>query len=363
LRTPGPEEPGKVSQSPDLDRIKSYFQMSRRGEESPYVEFRQDAQKMSLPAESARPRPLSPPVRTPPRQPVTPVPVPPSSDELPALDRAIGKSRPTIVQTEKRWPAVLITGPAGGTGKTLLLASMAAQWALMGRSVIVLDLSPSSFLSFLFLGQQKTETARAGKIWTSFFMNGEKIPLLSVRMDPPFYSRSGTDLAFTDLYHEIRKEAPALYSFPHHPTPVILLDLPMANRSLFEEAVDFGPLVIAPLIPEIPSLLAAKEMENFFDRAEAEKGIYCERYYIINRLHHGNSFHNHLAGRFDWLLNTRLCPLSIPENPALETLLAKGENFLGIQSDIEFPAVFEQVSRWVLDRLDLQVRTGSARTG
>lgn len=353
-----------MSQSPDLDRIKSYFQMARRGEESPYVEFRPDVQNVSLSAESAPRKSLSPPpLRKTPPSPPEPLPVPPSSDELPALDRAIGISRPTIVQPEKRWPVVLITGPAGGTGKTLLLASLAVQWALMGRPAVVLDLSPSSFLSFLFLGQQKTETARSGKIWTSFFMNGEKIPLLSVRMDPPFYSPTGTDLAFTDLYHEIRKEAPALYTFPKHPVPLILLDLPMANRVLFEEAVGFGPLVIAPLIPEIPSLLAAKEMENFFERAETEKGTYCERYYIINRLHHGNAFHHHLSGRFEWLLKSRLCPLSIPENPSLEALLAKGENFLGIHSDVEFPAVFEQVSRWVLDRIDLLTRTGNARTG
>ena len=351
-----------MSQSPDLDRIKSHFQ--KTGEEPfPYVEFPQEQTKPPLSGARARTVSLPPPSRNPPlpsRESLLPR---IATGEWAALDRAIGKGRSLQRQSEQHWPCVLVTGSAGGTGKTLLAASLAAQWSLSGRPVVLLDLNASSFLSFLFLGKKKTESVRAGKIWTTYARPGEAIPLLSVRFQSPLSGSGGTECAFSDLYHEIRLEAPSLFPLSPRTLPLILVDMPLYPPSLIEEAAGMSPLVLLPTLPEIPSLLAAKEMENFFERTEADRGLYFERYYILNRINENRPLHQNLAARFQWLLGSRLCPVTIAENPAMEDLLANGHSFLNLPTENQAPVLSDRIARWVMEKSDVLSRHEASRAG
>lgn len=361
-----------MSQSPDLEQIMSYFQTESGGAPSRYVEFPRTplAPVKPLPGKR-RIQTLPPPAPPPPTpEPSTPeLSITPEksstalSGEWPALDAILGKERTGRPTSIRKWPTILMTGSVGGTGKTLLLASIAARLALRGRPVIVVDLNGTSYLPFLFIGSHKVSTTRMGRIWTSFFHEGVQIPLLSVRTDGPLSGATdpGIDLSFSDLYNEIRAEAPALVSLPDLPLPLILVDLDASGRPIFEETVTRAQIALSPVAPEIPSLLAAKEMENYFGTLESGKGIYCERYYIINRLSGDNPFHAHLRSRFESLLSRRLCPVIIPEDPLLESLLARGEPFLTILSRIGVSRAIEETGRWLLDRCESLERTEQAK--
>ena len=351
-----------MSQSPDLERIKAHFQTTDDAS-VPYVEFRQETRKLSPSGTGARTVRFAPPPRKIPLPPGDALATQPASGEWTALDRAIGRSRTSPRQPEQHWPCVLVTGPAGGTGKTLLLASLAARWSLSGRPVVLLDLTSSSFLSFLFLGIKKSESVRTGKIWTTYARPGETLPLLSIRFQSPLFGAGEPECAFSDLYHEIRMEVPALLPLSSHTLPLILVDLPLSPPALIEEATGMSPLVLLPLLPEIPSLLAAKEMENFFERTEAEKGLYTERYYILNRLDETRSFHQNLAGRFQWLLGSRLCPVTIPDNPSMEDRLAKGQSFLDMPDENVSLLLCDRIARWALDKADMLARQEKIRAG
>ena len=351
-----------MSQSPDLDRIKSYFQTTNDNR-IPYVEFPTEPKKNSPTGTRSRTVSFPPPQKKPSLSPGDSLAFRPSTGEWTALDRAIGKGRSQQRQSEQHWPCVLVTGSAGGTGKTLLLASLAAQWSLSGRPVILLDLTASSFLSFLFLGKKKTESVRMGKIWTTYACQGETIPLLSVRFQSPSFGSGETECAFMDLYHELRMETPSLLTLSSGTFPLILVDIPLSPPSLLEEASEMSPLVLLPVLPEIPSLLASKEMENFFERTETEKGLYCERFYILNRLDETRSIHQSLAARFQWLLGARLCPHTIADNPLLEDLLARGHNFLDLPAEGASPVLCDRIARWVMEKAEILARQEKIRAG
>jgi cellulose biosynthesis protein BcsQ len=358
-----------MSQSPDLERIMSYFQTESGGAPSRYVEFPLTPPAPVKPLPGKRRGQTLPPPAPPPPTPEPSITLEESSaalsGEWPALDAILGKGRTGRPTSRRQWPTILMTGSVGGTGKTLLLASIGATLALRGRPVIVVDLNGTSYLPFLFIGSHKVSTTRMGRIWTSFFHEGVQIPLLSVRTDGPLSGTTdpGIDLSFSDLYNEIRAEAPALVSFPDLPLPLILVDLDASGRPIFEETVTRAQIALSPVAPEIPSLLAAKEMENYFGMLESGKGIYCERYYIVNRFSGDNPFHAHLRNRFESLLNRRLCPVIIPEDPLLESLLARGEPFPGTLSKIGIFRANEDIGRWLLEKCEALDRTEQAREG
>ncbi len=351
-----------MSQSPDLDRIKSHFQKTADNR-LPYVEFPRETRAKTFIGKA--PQTISFP--SPQKKTALPqgdsLSPRPSSGEWTALDRAIGNGRFQQRQSQQHWPCVVVTGSAGGTGKTLLLASLAAQWSLSGRPVILLDLTASSFLSFLFLGKKKTESIRMGKVWTTYARQGETIPLLSVRLESSFFGSGETEWALSDLYHELRLEAPSLLPASAKILPLILIDLPLFPSSLIGEAAEMSPLVLLPVLPEIPSLLAAKEMENCFERTEAEKRLYVERFYILNRLDETRLIHQNLASRFQWLLGSRLCPHSIADNPLLEDLLARGHSFLDMPSENASPVLCDRIGRWIMEKAEILARQDKIRAG
>jgi hypothetical protein len=366
-----------MSQSPDLERIMSYFHKGAETEAT-YVEFPSTLPKPVRPQpEPPRTRPIPAPPRPAPPPVERPVSVPPAHrpaphfqgpalpGEWPALDEALRKGLPEGAGTEGAWTPILMTGLAGGTGKTLLLTLLATTLALRNTPVILVDLNGSSFIPFLFIGCHRVETTRVGRAWTSYFHEGRQIPLLSVRVEGPFSGDpdSGTDLTFSDLYHEIRAEAPALFPFSDAARPTILIDLAASARPVFEETVSRSRLVLSPIIPEIPSLLSVKELENYFEALETGKGIYCERFYLPNRFSGENPFHAHLLGKFQWLLNRRLCPVVVPEDPALGSFLAQGETFRRLLVQNGITHTLGPVLGWLAEKCEALNRIERSKEG
>jgi cellulose biosynthesis protein BcsQ len=298
---------------------------------------------------SLRPRkPFRPVEAGPPGEPSAPG----QGERWPALEAALSELVPVLAGARQEWPLLLFTGLSGGGGRSTLASVLSVVSARQGRPCLLIDLNETNIFQYLLMPFRREEFVRVGRTWTLYSYEPTQTPMIVVR--PDLGERPGEEEAgfLERLRDEITDQASGILTVSGGPTPLLLVDAPPFSRQGLYEASLLSSLILSPVRPDLPSLVSIREMEKSFEAFEREQARYCERFYLLNRFQRDNPLHNDIYGIFRQILSRRLCPFVIPEDPAVELSLAKGASFLDTFPETPAATSMEEVSRWIVSRLE-----------
>ncbi len=86
------------------------------------------------------------------------------------------------------------------------------------------------------------------------------------------------------------------------------------------------------------------------NRIERNESRYCERFYLLNRFVSNHPLHQDISEVFRQILSRKLCPFVIPDDPAVEVALAKGESLLDVFSENSATISMTEAARWIFGK-------------
>lgn len=271
----------------------------------------------------------------------------------PALEAALSELVPAIPAVREKWPVLLFTGMAGGTGRSTLASAFSVANARQGRPCVLIDLNGTDIFQYLLMPFRREEFVRVGRTWTLYTYEPTRTPMIVVRPEPGERTfEEEEDGALSRLRDDIVDQASAILTASGGPSPLLLVDAPPLSRQRLYEASLFTSLILSPVKPDLPSLISVKELEKSFEMFEREQARYCERYYLLNRFVQDSPLHQDIYGIFRQILSRRLCPFVIPEDPSVELSLAKGASFLDGFPESPAASSMAEASRWIEKKME-----------
>ena len=269
-------------------------------------------------------------------------------EEWPGIKAVVSDLVPALPTHPTRWPVMILTSFAGGSGRSTLASVLAVENARQGRPCLLIDLNESSMYPYLLMAFRQEESIRIGSSWTFYTYKPTGVPILVIRPDPGDFQEIAAGTArLSQLRDDFVAQTSAFFSQSGYPDPFILIDAPPMNRPFLQEATNVASLILSPIRPDFPSLLSVKEMEKSFDRIEREESRYCERFYLLNRFESNHPLHQDIYEIFRQILSRRLCPFVIPDDPTVEVALAKGESLLDVFSETSATVSMTEAARWI----------------
>ena len=275
-----------------------------------------------------------------------------TGEEWPGLKAAVADLVPALPPAPRDWPVLVLTGLAGGSGRSTLASFLAVENARQGRPCLLVDLNETSIYPYLLMTFRSEESVRTGRSWTLYTSEPAKATLIVVRPETGECGPEEDPGHLSRLREEIASQAAPLLASATPRKPLVLFDAPPLTRSRLHEVSRFASLVLSPIRPDLPSLLSVKDMEKSFDRFEQEEIRNCERYYVLNRFVPDHPLHQDIHEIFRQILARRLCPFVVPEDPSVELALAKGASLLDSFSETPAALSMADVCRWVAGKTD-----------
>ena len=213
--------------------------------------------------------------------------------------------RPATEQT----PVLAVYSLAGGVGKTSLVATLARALALQGEQVLLTDTTSHGLLPFYFGALE----LRPGLVH-SFAPpedHGEAISLV-VRET----AGKSSEEQQRELADEILRSGQG-----HHR---LLLDLSSGSNWLVQWMADLHPTVLAPMMPDMNSVITMQTVERVFRGITDSGGRPLLPFYVLNQFDAALPLHLDVREVFRRQLGDRLLQFSIRHSPAVSEALAQG---------------------------------------
>lgn len=293
---------------------------------------------------------VMPPLRS--RKVFRPLEAPPAiarePEEWKGIKAAVSDLVPSLPPSPDRWPVMMLSSLAGGSGRSTLTSVLAVENARRGRPSLLIDLNETSLYPYLFMIFHHEESIRIGRNWTFYTYEPTGVPIIVIRPEPEEFQEGKSEEGFlTGLRDEIVAQASTFLSQMECSNPMVLIDAPPMTRQSFQEASGLASILLSPIRPDLPSLLSVKDMEKTFERIEREESRYCERFYVLNRFVPDHPLHQDVYDVFRQILARRLCPFVIPEDPTVELSLAKGESLLDVFPETPAAVSMAECARWI----------------
>ena len=148
-------------------------------------------------------------------------------------------------------PVIAVFSFAGGVGKTSLIATLGRALASHGERVLLVDTTPFGLLPFYFGARD----LKAGVVRTfTPPNNGIDAPVYAVTLDvqQPRGEGAGEDPLVEALLLEGQR------------SQRILVDVQTASEDVVRRLLPLGPIVLAPLLPEMNSVVSVNAIESVF---------------------------------------------------------------------------------------------------
>jgi cellulose biosynthesis protein BcsQ len=272
-------------------------------------------------------------------------------EEWPGIKAVVSDLVPALPVSPTRWPVMFLTSFAGGSGRSTMASVLIVENARQGRPCLLIDLNESSMYPYLLMAFRQEESVRTGSSWTFYTYKPTGVPIIVIRPDPEDVQEIAAGSArLSTLRDDLVAQASSLFAQSGGLDPLVLIDGPPMTRPFFEEATGVASLILSPIKPDFPSLLSVKEMEKSFDRIERNESRYCERFYLLNRFVSNHPLHQDISEVFRQILSRKLCPFVIPDDPAVEVALAKGESLLDVFSENAATISMTEAARWIFGK-------------
>ncbi len=212
--------------------------------------------------------------------------------------------RPGEQQRERRVPVIAIFSFAGGVGKTSLIATLGRALASHGERVLLADTTPFGLLPFYFGARD----LKAGVVRTFAPPNNSSdAPVDVVTLDDAEQDRLAEVLLLDGQRHQR-----------------ILVDVQTASEAVVRSLFPLMPTVLAPLLPEMNSVVSVNAIENVFSSPEGAARQNIKPIYLLNQFDASLPLHVDVREILQEQLGDRLLPFVVRQSPAVSEALAEG---------------------------------------
>jgi cellulose biosynthesis protein BcsQ len=229
----------------------------------------------------------------------------------PATELSSGPKR------ELRVPVIAVFSFAGGVGKTSLIATLGRALASHGERVLLADTTPFGLLPFYF----GSRDLKAGVVRTfTPPNNGIDAPVDAVILDVK--ALHGEGAGDDQLVEALLVEG--------HNSERILVDVQTASEAVLRRLLPLSPTVLAPLLPEMNSVVSVNAIESIFSGTGGGSGMggaaeqNIKPIYLLNQFDASLPLHVDVREILQEQLGDRLLPFVVRRSPAVSEALAEG---------------------------------------
>ena len=195
----------------------------------------------------------------------------------------------------------------GGVGKTTLAASIAQSLSSSSKGTVLVNCS-SGFALEQYL---QIKGARLGGV--SFLSTGtcsEAVPVPVIDACP----LEGFDGVKQQQRERLIQEAV-------QQADLVLFDMPVIANAESRSLLLGTDLLVVPIVPDLQSTATVALLDAFLCSKEK---VGPNVHFVLNRYDSERSFHREVRARFEAILEKRLLPVVIPEDPLIQDATASG---------------------------------------
>jgi len=249
----------------------------------------------------------------------------PAGPELPAMHPI----RPGDAQR----PLLAVFSLAGGVGKTSLVATLGRALSAQGEKVVLVDTTSHGLLPIYY----GSDDVRAGAARVLPSAGSADPPVTLVTHD--FAGRAEDERKREALTDELMRNGQGNHR--------LLLDISTGTNWLIRQLVDFHPIVLVPMAPDMNSVIGLRVAERLFRGMVDLEGRSLLPFYVLNQFDASLPLHLDVREVFRRQLGDRLLRTAIRRSPAVSEALAEGMTVLDYAGDSPVSQDYRDVATWL----------------
>jgi cellulose biosynthesis protein BcsQ len=127
----------------------------------------------------------------------------------------------------------------------------------------------------------------------------------------------------------------------------LLLDLVLESIWLVRRLANLRPVVLAPVAPDLNSVIGVREMERIFNGFADPDGRPLLPFYVLNRFDAGLPLHLDIREVLRLQLGERLLPAAVRSSPTVSEALAEGRTVAEYAPEAPVARDYAEVARWL----------------
>ena len=263
----------------------------------------------------------------------------------PALQAFAQQLRLHVVTGRMSWahgPVVAIVSPSGGAGGTSLAATLATALARSGEHVLLVDAAGGALLPVYFgTGPLQPAEHRSSVRHQS---KSEAVSIFAMHMD----SSLASEPAGMQVKRMQESAAEELLSRAQGCDRVVI-DLAPDAAWLVRRLASLRPMVLAPVVPEMSSVVGLRAIEQAFAGITDSEGRVLAPFYVLNRFDAGLPLHLDIREVLRRELDGRLLSVGVRRSAAVSEALAEGLTVMDYAPGSPVTEEYKAVARWLKD--------------
>lgn len=261
----------------------------------------------------------------------------------PALQALAAELRQSVAGTRMslpRGPVTAIVSPSGGAGGTTLAAVLARALARNGERVLLVQTAASGLLSLYF----RLGPLVPGELHTAATREGESGAVSIVALD----AASLVVADATESQMRQRQEA-LIEDLLNHAQGCsrVVIDLAPEAEWMVRGLAALRPMVLAPVAPEMSSVVGLRAMEQRFAAIRDREGGALLPFYVLNRYDAGLPLHLDIREVLRRELNERLLAVAVRRSASVGEALAQGATVLDYAPASQVAHDYAEIARWL----------------
>ena len=239
---------------------------------------------------------------------------------------------------ERAVPAVTVFSVAGGVGKSSLVATLGRVLAAYGEQVLLVETASLGLLPLFFGSREFTPGFNLGTVRTFAPPPGSTdAPVQAVMLDAEQYLQQRDE----------RNLLPEALLRHAHASNRILIDVQTASRAVAQSLVPLAATVLAPLIPDMNSVVSVASVEAVFAGRGDSTGQPIKPIYLLNQFDPSVALHGDVRAILQQQLGSRLLPFVLRRSPAVSEALAEGMTVMDYAPNSPVVEDYVQLANWL----------------
>jgi cellulose synthase operon protein YhjQ len=240
---------------------------------------------------------------------------------------------PSEPSRKRRVPVIAVFSFAGGVGKTSLIATLARGLASHGEQVLLVDTAPFGLLPFYF-GARDLKTGVVRTFAPPKNSIDAPVSVMTLDAGQPRGEDAGEDpLIEALLLHGQRSQR-------------ILVDVKTASKSVMRRLLALTPTVLAPLLPEMNSVMSVSAIESVFSSAEGAAGQ-IKPFYLLNQFDPSLPLHVDVREVLQEQMGDRLLPFAVRQSSAVSEALAEAMTVIDYAPNSSVAEDYLRLADWL----------------
>jgi cellulose synthase operon protein YhjQ len=249
------------------------------------------------------------------------------------LGRASERQAPAS-EPEDDVPVLQVFSLAGGTGKSILVATLGRALSSRGERVLLVEATPIGSLQYFFGACDW----RPGVIRTFRPPDSKSdAPVRLASIAPESLLPESANQ--TSIAVDIRKWAQGASR--------AIVDVGTGSASAMQALSKISLLVLVPLVPDVNSLVSAKVIDSFFLRHSGASVRQSDIFYVLNQFDSSQPLHHDVRRVLQKRLGHRLLPMALERAPEMSEALAEGMTIMDYAPDSKASANFTSLANWL----------------